>query len=147
MRLGCRILGELRFIENQGRPLDAVVRLEVQAEQRIRGDDDARADDRLGERATGLLLRCGDLESIRPGQEAFGFADPARHHRRRSNHEKGARVGVGLDRMGDERERLHGFSEPHVVGEDAAEFVPVQEHEPVEALLLVGAQLGRKSSR
>ena len=49
--------------------------------------------------------------------------------------------------MGDERERLHGFSEPHVVGEDAAEFVPVQQCKPVEALLLIGAQLGRQCSR
>ena len=43
--------------------------------------------------------------------------------------------------MTDERERLQGLTQTHVVGEDAAELVAPEEAQPVESFALVGAQL------
>ena len=41
---------------------------------------------------------------------------------------------------GEEREGLDGFTQPHLVGEDAAELVAMQVVEPRGAEFLVGAQ-------
>ncbi len=49
--------------------------------------------------------------------------------------------------MADQRQRLHGLAESHVVGEDPAESVGPQENQPVEALLLVGPKLGVQAGR
>ena len=43
---------------------------------------------------------------------------------------------------GRQRQRLHGLPQPHVVGEDPAQAVAVQERQPVESVLLVVAQRG-----
>ena len=37
---------------------------------------------------------------------------------------------------------LHGFAEPHIVGENAAELVVAQKLQPVESVALIGTQLG-----
>ena len=49
--------------------------------------------------------------------------------------------------MADQRQGLHRLAQPHVVGEHPAEIVVVQEREPVEAVLLVGAQGGLQRGR
>ena len=41
----------------------------------------------------------------------------------------------------DKRERLEGFAEAHVIGENPAEPERIQQREELEALTLVGAQL------
>src|SRR5216684_4028383 len=40
------------------------------------------------------------------------------------------------------RERLHGFSEAHVIGQDSAETVRREVGEKMKSLVLIGAQLG-----
>ena len=46
-----------------------------------------------------------------------------------------------------EREHLERLAQPHVVGQDPAQGVLVQEGEPPEALQLVGAEPGRQADR
>ncbi len=43
--------------------------------------------------------------------------------------------------MADQSQRLQRFAEAHVVGENAAEAVLPEEHQPVEPVPLVGAKL------
>ena len=50
-----------------------------------------------------------------------------------------------LDRVGEQGEGLHSFAQAHVVGEDAAHAVLVEEGEPAVALHLVGAQGGAQA--
>ena len=50
-------------------------------------------------------------------------------------------VAGGLVRVCDERERLDGLAQSHVVGEDPADPVPPQHGQPVQTLLLVGPQV------
>ena len=45
------------------------------------------------------------------------------------------------------RERLHGFAQAHVVGEDSAEIEFAQKLQPVQALLLVFAQCRAQAGR
>ena len=55
--------------------------------------------------------------------------------------------GVVLEHVQAQGEGLDGLPEPHVVGEDPAEAVAVQERQPVEPLLLVVAQRGVEAGR
>ena len=58
---------------------------------------------------------------------------------------RGQPAGVFLNL--DVRQCLQGFAQPHVVGQDAAQAVGAQKLQPVQALLLVGAQLGLQAGR
>ena len=78
-------------------------------------------------------------------RELLHLAHPVRDHARRGDDERLERLPpLGLRVLclhgEEERERLHGLAEPHVVGEDAARADLVEEPEPVEPLLLVGAE-------
>ena len=44
--------------------------------------------------------------------------------------------------MLNERQRLQGFTQSHIVGENATETVALQKHQPVQPVLLIGAQGG-----
>ena len=59
----------------------------------------------------------------------------------------GSASGRSSRGVADQREGLHGLAQAHVVGEDATEAVVVQKREPVEAVLLVGAQGGLQRRR
>ena len=90
----------------------------------------------------------GDGDDLRLGQEAFGLRRPVRDDGGRRDHEEGrerldgGRGAVLLDGVGEQGEGLHGLAQAHVVGEDAAHAMLVQEGEPAVALHLVGAQGG-----
>ena len=47
----------------------------------------------------------------------------------------------------DQRQRLQGLAQPHVIGQNSAEAVLEQERQPSEALDLVGAQVRVQSGR
>ena len=44
-----------------------------------------------------------------------------------------------LDCVGEQGESLHGLTQTHIVGENAAQTLLVQERQPLETLHLVGA--------
>ena len=87
------------------------------------------------------------------GRELVHLAQPVGDDARRRDDERLERLALALDLRvlalhGEEqRERLHGLAEPHVVGEDAAGADLVEEPEPVEPLLLVRAELRLEVAR
>ena len=95
----------------------------------------------------------GNGHDLRLGQEAFRLRRPVRDDGGRRNHEEGcerldALTALGgtfgggtvlLDGVGEQGESLHGFAQAHVVGENTAQTLLVQERQPLETLHLVGA--------
>ena len=69
-----------------------------------------------------------------------GFDGPVRAHRSGCNHE--CRTACGP--MQQQRQGLHGFTEPHVIGQTSAGTPVGQTRHPDKAVNLVGAQLGAK---
>ena len=100
-----------------------------------------------------------DGDDLRLGQESFGLRRPVRDDGGRRDHEEGrerldALTALGgtfgggavlLHRVGEQCESLHGLTQTHVVGEDTAHAMLVQEGEPAVALHLVGAQGGAQA--
>ena len=89
------------------------------------------------------------VTTARSGAKRAASAAQFGHDAGRRDDEERVSGGVGLLGVADQRQRLHGLAQPHVVGEDAAEPVAPEEAQPVEALALVGPQLcgqGRGSS-
>ena len=95
----------------------------------------------------------GDGHDLRFGQEACRLRRPVGNHGGRRNHEEGrerldALTALGstfggstmlLDRVGEQGESLHGLTQTHIVGENTAQTLLVQERQPLETLHLVGA--------
>ena len=69
-----------------------------------------------------------------------------RHHGGWRDHQvqPATELGLGPQQQGD---ALHGLTETHVVGQDAAGAQVVQEDEPRKAVLLVGTQVGAQGAR
>ena len=94
-----------------------------------------------------------DGHDLRLGQEAFRLRRPVGDDGGRGNHEErgerldaltalGGTFGGGtmlLDRVGEQGESLHGLTQTHIVGENTAQTLLVQERQPLETLHLVGA--------
>ena len=104
------------------------------------------------------------VRTLSPGANRARLRLPVAHHTGGRNDQEGGRPGVrprsgsclgasaagpgrSVLRRADQRQGLHGLAQAHVVGQHAAEAVPVQEAQPVEALQLVRAQLGVQASR
>jgi len=78
------------------------------------------------------------VATLRPG----AFGGPVGHHagRRDDEERRPARAAGRVTGVRDQGNRLQRLAESHVVGEDAAQPVVVEEAQPVEAGLLVAAQ-------
>ena len=63
-------------------------------------------------------LRLGDRAHVEPGREGGRLVHPGRHHAGRRDDEERRRAARA--RMGDQRQRLQGLAQTHVVAEDAA---------------------------
>ena len=95
----------------------------------------------------------GNGHDLRLGQEAFRLRRPVGDDGGRGNHEEGrerldaltalsSTFGGGtmlLDRVGEQGESLHGLTQTHIVSENTAQPLLVQERQPLETLHLVGA--------
>jgi hypothetical protein len=81
-------------------------------------------------------------QAAQPRAKAFGFAPPVAHQADRGNDERGLRQAACVFFDLDVGQRLQGFAQAHVVGQDAGQTVFAQKLQPVQALLLVGAQAG-----
>ena len=158
-----RVLHELRLVEHESAPLDRAERGGLEAEHRIRGDDEVGGCRGIRDAPAALRLGGGHGGDAQARRESRRLAHPVRGHGgRRDDEERAAglgsrgsrrRVGRGirtsvassllLDGVRDQRERLRGLAEAHVVGEHAAEAVGPQERQPPEARELVGPQRQR----
>ena len=92
-------------------------------------------------------MRSVQRQDAQAAREAPALARPVGKNARRRDDQR--RVPQTPRALLDEdmRERLHRLSEPHIVGQDAAEVVRSQELQPVETGLLIGAQRRRKAAR
>ena len=124
----------------------------VHAQQRVAGQYQVRPGDALSQRGlTGGGF--GNGHDLRLGQEAFRLRRPVGDDGGRGNHEErcerldaltalGGTFGGGtvlLNRVGEQCESLHGLTQTHIVGENTAQTLLVQEGQPLETLHLVGA--------
>ena len=84
----------------------------------------------------------GVVQYFQIGAEFFDFGLPVEHQGGRRHNQAGL---VGLLRgfqIMQKSDGLQGFAQAHVVGQAAAQTVLVQKSQPVEAVLLIGAQTG-----
>ena len=160
---GAGIFDELRLVQQERAPAGGArallrtepgrvgdVRVLVHAQQRVAGQHQVRPGHAFGQRglAGGGF---GNGDDLCPGQETFGLRRPVRDNGGRRDHEEGCerlagnRGAVLLDGVGEQGEGLHGLAQAHVVGEDAAHAMLVQEGEPAVTLHLVGAQGGAQA--
>ena len=65
---------------------------------------------------------------------------PVRPHARRADHEARTIQAAGLFLHENVGEGLHRLAQAHVVGKDAAQAVAVQELQPIQPSLLIGAK-------
>ncbi len=139
VRLGVMILDELRLVEDRAVPGDLDERVVVDPEQRVRRDDDVRVADLLGERRPAALLGRGDGGDAQARREPPGLGGPVADDAGRCHHQE-ARLRPLLRDAGDQRQRLDGLAEAHVVGQDPAEPVVPEEAQPGETVALVAPQ-------
>ena len=74
--------------------------------------------------------------------KAQGFTLPVAQQADRRNDQGRRAEAPGVLFELDMGQRLKGFAQPHVVGQDAVQAMGAQKLQPVEPLLLVGAQAG-----
>ena len=119
-----------------------MIRIGVEAEQRVRGHDDVGVGvGERGDRAPRLRERVTDDLDRESWSEPRRLSRPVRRDARRRDDEEGPGLGIALAGVANERERLQRLAEAHVVGEDAAEFEVPERGEPGESVALIGAQL------
>ena len=137
-RDGIGVLDVLGLVEDDGIELVLLHLFEVAAQQGIGGDDQIRFRDMLEHAfAPGAV----DGQAAQMRHELLRFALPVGQHGGGHHDEVGALVMM-FHHVLDEGERLHGLTEAHLVGQDAAEAVFGQEVEVGKPLQLVRAQGG-----
>ncbi len=134
------ILGELGLVQDQPRPGQLRVGVEVDPQQRVRGDHRVGARDGLVERLAAAVAGLRYRDHVQSRREPRGLGRPVRHHARRGDDEKRRSGRAGLPGVADQRQGLQGLAQAHVVGEDPAELVLPQERQPREPVVLVGPQ-------
>ena len=140
--LGRVVLDELRLVEEQARPLDGLVVLELSSKQPIGGDHEVGivGDRRELDPSAGQAL--GDGGDGQARGEPLGLGGPVSDHAGRCHDEEGGGSGVGVGDVDPESQSLEGLSETHVIGQDPAETVGVEVGQPAEAIDLVGPKRG-----
>ena len=140
------VLDELRLVEDQHLPVDAAVLVELQTEQGVGRHDDPGVAHRLGQRGAASRLGLPDGDHLHARSEPVGLTVPVGDHRGGGDDQEPS-IGVLIEHVEEQPERLDGLSQAHVVGQDPAQAIAVQERQPVQAVLLVVAQLGGQSCR
>ncbi len=135
------VLHVLRLVEHQPGPGQRVVGLEVDPEQGVRRHHQLGALDPFRERAGSAPLRLTHADHPEVRGEARSLEAPVVDDTRRCHDEERANVRIALNGATDQGQRLERLAEAHVVGEDPAEAVVLEEREPAVAGTLVGPQL------
>ena len=135
-----RVLERLRLVEHHGREAHLRERLDVAHRHRVARHEHVACPPAGQQRgALGPAVQ----PRAQPRSELLGLVNPVLAHRGGRDHEGGTAL---LSREQD-RQRLHGLAEPHVVGEARARAPRGQAHQPLVPLDLVGAQVGREPRR
>ena len=75
------------------------------------------------------------------------FGLPVRQHRGRADDQRRALQLSGGFQRSNVRQGLHGFSKPHVVRQHATEPGAVERLQPVQPVLLIGAEICLEADR
>ena len=134
------ILDVLRLVEDHAVELRGGEVIEVACDERVGREGEVGSASALAERlAVESIGAVVDVDG-EAGEPALGLALPATEDRHGTHEKRGPDLGELLEFAREEREDLHRFAEAHVVGEDPAEPAGVEECEPIEAALLIGAE-------
>ena len=137
---GGGVFDVLGFVEDGEAEVVLFEFVDIALQESEAGDDDVGVGD-VGKEAASF--RALEHEGGERGSELFDFGDPVWNHGSGGDDEDGSGLGeAGLENVG---EGLEGFSEAHVIGEDAIEVVELEEIEPLDAFFLVGAEFGAES--
>ena len=139
-----RILDHLRFVEDHHRPRLRAQELHVAPHERVGGDDEIVAGNRLEPFAP---LRPVPDEHAQIGGEARRLARPVAHEARGRHHQRRLLEPAGALFRQEMRERLQRLAQPHVVGQDPVQAMPAPELQPGQARALVGPHLRLQARR
>ena len=131
------ILDRLGFVQNGELPLPSEQRLMVPAHQRVSRQDQMMVGDGVEPLSAFGAVEDQQLELRR---EARRLAPPVSDQARGHDQQTGAVAALRQVTFRQQRERLDGFPQPHVVGERAAESGVRQCAEPAVARFLVRTQ-------
>ncbi len=126
----------LRLVRDHDREGDAREQRAIPRERAVTRDHKVQAGDFRGRAEPSRAVVNEDFQ-LRG--EARGLAPPILEQRSGANHERRAAAARG--RGGEQREGLRGFSQAHLIGEDATEAVGAQVPEPGDTEPLIRAQL------
>ncbi len=144
------VICEAVVLDGVGLVEDDVVELLVQQFLRVAEEDGIGGDDEIAMPEDGIVflpVRALEGDDAQGGGELLRLFLPVRHDALRGEDETreiGATVRLFKVQV---TERLHGFAQAHVVGEDSAEALFAEERQPLESVLLVGAQAREESLR
>ena len=142
-RLGVGVLDLLAFVEDGGEPFDVVQFLAANPELRV--VEDEHVDAVLDFIGIDVVAVAEDFDAD-VGGEFFGFPGPDIEHGFGADDEGGAAgdpsLFVFLHQPDEVGERLDGFAQAHVIGQDAAEIVGGEVGEELETIDLIGPQGG-----
>ena len=137
---GGHVLDRLRLVEHDGVPPFLRERLRVALQQAVGRQHDVERFER-GENlfAAGAAV----VDDVQRRRETRRLLDPVAADRRGRGHERRAALGA----VQQQRQRLHGFAQPHVVGQTGARAPVGEARQPAEAFQLIGAQLRAQRAR
>ncbi len=143
----CGVLDLLRLVEDQSRPGEFAILLRLSAEERVAGDDDVCSVHGIRQTLTATRAHRSNRHHVQGRSEPFAFDRPVADDTGGCDDEEGRGIRSLLVRTQHHRDRLQGLSQPHVIGEDAAQTVPAEEVEPRVAGLLVWTKLRLQPDR
>ena len=147
-RRGLRVLDVLRLIQHDMRELVSLKVVAIDSQERVRCEHDIGFGDLREKR---LTSRSVQHYGAHVGSKLFNLVAPVGNNRGRRDDEDRLLRALLLSSLFlqtlKECERLNGFSETHLVGEDAAELKFVKEVKPAHALFLIVTQLSNKALR
>ena len=140
------VLDELGLVEKQPGPLDGGVVVVLDPEQAVGGDHHIDVCGHVLQGRPPAAPGLGDRDHVEVGREPAALRRPVPHDAGRRHHQIGSIGQTTLSGVAHQGQRLQRLAEPHVVGENAAEPVLVEEGQPVESGVLIrpegGAQTG-----
>ena len=137
---GVVILDVLRLVEDHTVERRGGEIIEIACDERIGREGEVGSASALAERLAVESIGAVVNVDVEAGEPALSLALPATEDGHGAHEKRGPDLGELLAFAREEREDLHRFAEAHVVGEDPAEAARVEEREPIEAALLIGAE-------
>ena len=136
--LSRRVLDELSLVEHQGAEVELAQLFQVPAEDGVVGDHDIGVGDLLAQ-IVSLLARLKH-QHLKVRGKLLGLTTPVVQYRGRTQDQRRLFVLLGsiLMQPGQPRQGLEGFTQAHVVRQNATQTKPGEVGQEVEPFLLIG---------